>query len=490
MKFAFNELVLSQAKAPLLETLAKLAKQTHSAFYTPGHKRGQGIADNLANLLGKAVFNADLPELPQLDNLFAPESVIREAQNLASETYQAQKTWFLVNGSTCGIIAAILATCQSGDKIILPRNIHQSVISGLILAGAIPIFINPIYNSDWDLTYSITPENLQTTLQQHPDSKAVMIVYPTYHGICGDLEKIRKVTDSHNIPLLVDEAHGAHFNFHPQLPPSALSLGADLTVQSTHKVLGALTQASMLHIQGKSIAPQRLHQALSLLQTTSPSYLLLASLDAARQQMALQGKQLLSKTLDLATTARNALTQIPNLSVLTLEKPLPGFRYLDLTRLTVNVSQLGISGYEIDEILSQKFGVIPELPMLHNITFIITFGNTEADIEKLIAALKTIAVSCSHASPLLSSQMAFSVPTLVLSPRDAFFAEKNTIPFTESAGFVSGELICPYPPGIPVLMPGERITHEAIIYLQEVLALGGVISGCSDSRLQTIQIIV
>ena len=306
----------SQARMPILETLQALARQPDAAFYAPGHKRGQGIYQPLADFLGSSVFRADLPELPQLDNLLAPEGVIEEAQALAAETFGASRTWFLVNGSTCGIIAAILATCAAGDKIVLPRNSHQSAIAGLILSGAIPVFIYPEYDPKLDLTYSVTPEAVEAALKQHADAKAVMVVYPTYEGVCSDLAAIAQVTHQFNMPLLVDEAHGAHFAFHPHLPPSALATGADLTVQSTHKVLGAMTQASMLHIQGNRVDPQRITKALSLVQSTSPSYLLLASLDAARQQMALQGRELMTQTLQLAESARGGIAQIPGLSVL------------------------------------------------------------------------------------------------------------------------------------------------------------------------------
>jgi arginine decarboxylase len=284
-----NLSMLDQTTAPLLEALKIYTQQRHAPFYAPGHKRGQGIPQSLRDLLGASVFRADLPELPNLDNLFAPESVIQAAQELAAEAFGAEQTWFLVNGSTAGVMAAILATCATGDKIILPRNIHQSAIAGLILSGAVPIFINPEYDPTIDLAYSITPTAVAAALKRYPDAKAVMMLYPTYEGVCGDVSAIAQLTHQHNIPLLVDEAHGPHFAFHPDLPPSALSAGADLSVQSTHKVLGAMTQASMLHVQGNRIDRERLSKALQLVQSTSPNYLLLAYLDAARQQMALQG---------------------------------------------------------------------------------------------------------------------------------------------------------------------------------------------------------
>ncbi len=485
---------------PLLSALQALSAREHSAFYAPGHKQGRGINKNLANLLGKEVFKADLPELPELDNLFAPEGVILEAQNLAAKTFGAEKTWFLINGSTCGIIAAILASCGMGDKIILPRNIHQSAIAGLILSGAIPVFINPEYDPIEGLAYSITLEAVERALAQHPDVKAIMMLYPTYQGVCGDIVAIATVTHQYDIPLLVDEAHGAHFAFHPDLPPSALSAGADLTVQSTHKVLGAMTQASMLHIQGQRVRVPALNKALQLLQSTSPSYLLLASLDAARQQIASAGRELMTQTLELADTARNQLAELEELSILDnvarsaspVRGAQSGFTHLDRTRLTVNISQLGITGYEADEILHQQLKVTCELPLPQHLTFIISLGNTPQDIKNLTNALTKLVATSSltpHPSPLLPYPSSFILHPSSLIPRQAYFSPTETIAIEASRDRFCAELICPYPPGIPVLMPGEIITTEAINYLQQVLTLGGRITGCSDPNLKTIQVI-
>lgn len=521
----------SQTKTPLLDALCDRTNHPHSPFYAPGHKKGQGISGLLVDLLGAAVFRADLPELPELDNLFNPEGVIAEAQNLAAEAFGGEYTRFLANGSTCGIIAAIVATCGPGDKIILPRNIHSSAVSGLILSGAIPIFVNPEYNQDWDIANCITPESLAAALKQHPDTKAVMVVYPTYHGVCGDLRAIAEITHQFNIPLLVDEAHGAHFNFHPNLPESALSADADLTVQSIHKTLGAMTQASMLHVKGARIDIPKLNRALQLVQSTSPSYILLASLDAARQQIALHGEQLMKRTLLLAEKARSQIGEIPSLSVL---QPLntPGFTDLDKTRLTVKVSDLGITGFVADEILNSQFGVTAELPMPQHLTFIISLGNTESDIDYLVKGFTFLGrriplypppwgegrriplypplggkeeepplpppwgegrekredflhppLPHSPPAPLLDS------PHPPLSPREAFFSPMEIVAADKAVDRLSAELICPYPPGIPVLMPGEIIASKALKYLQQILADGGKITGCSDPSLQTLKVV-
>lgn len=493
----------SQAKTPLLDALRYYADRPHAAFYTPGHKRGAGISPQLRELLGDAVFRADLPELPQLDHLFSSTGAIAEAQQLAAAAFGADRTWFLVNGSTCGIMAAIFATCGDGDKIILPRNVHQSAISGLILSGAVPVFVNPEYDPDADLTHSITPAMVAAALRQHPDAKAVMMVYPTYYGACGEIGAISKITGDRNIPLLVDEAHGPHFAFHPDLPPSALSAGADLTVQSTHKVLGAMTQASMLHLAGNRIDPQRVSKALQLVESTSPSYLLLASLDAARQQMALHGERLMAQTLQLANDARTRINQMPGLSVLEAAQT-PGFFTLDLTRLSVNVTGLGLSGYEADLLFEGQHRVICELPSTQHLTFIVSLGNVRADIDQLVQAFAAISrqdgdrpvehkpwqdVSRKWKEELLHVHPSSFIIHPALSPRQAFFAPTETLPVERVDERICAEIVCPYPPGIPALMPGEPINLATLDYLQQVLALGGIITGCSDPTLKTLKVV-
>lgn len=485
--------MLNQNQTPLIDALKACTTRSHAPFYTPGHKHGAGISPLLTDLIGKDVFRADLTELAELDNLFTPQSVILAAQELAAEAFGAEKTWFLVNGSTCGIEAAILATCRMGEKIILPRNVHSSVISGLILSGAIPIFINPVYNSDLDIAYSITPEALKAALVQHPDTKAVLIVYPTYNGICGNLPAFVHLTHQYNIPLIVDEAHGAHFHFHSQLPISALTAGADLTVQSIHKTLGAMTQASMLHFQGKRIDIDRVNKALQLVQSTSPSFILLASLDAARQQMAIHGEKLISQTLELAEEARIKINQIPGLSTpLINSKKSPGFMDLDQTRLTVNVSKIKFTGFASEEILDKKFHVTPEFSSWQNLTFIISLGNTKTDIQKLIQGLNNLThviPLTSECQPCNSINDAVIASIMSISPREAFFANSEVIPIAETQERICAEIICPYPPGIPVLMPGEIITKSALEYLQEIQNMGGFISGCADETLQTVKVV-
>lgn len=476
----------SSPDLPLLTQLIAAAQREHAPFYAPGHKRGRGFSAAMAALLQQAAA-CDLPELPELDNLFAPEGVIEAAQDLAAATFGAERTWFLVNGSSGGLIAAMLAICGEGDKIILPRTVHRSVISGLILSGAMPVFLNPPYDGARDLSYGITPEAVAQALQEHPDARGVLVVYPTYQGVCGDLGAIASLTHAHGVPLIVDEAHGPHFGFHPDLPPSALSLGADLTVQSTHKVLGALTQASMLHGQGDRIPWTRLNRCLALIQTTSPSYLLLASLDAARAQMSDQGTDLMGQTLALSDRAHSHLAPIPHLDVLTMPDPaLPGFWQGDRTRLTLFVDRLGWDGFAVDDWLHTTQGVTAELPLARHLTFILSLGNTVADVDCLVAAMAKLPPR--EPLPPLPT-LTPPLPPILLSPRAASFAPTASVAIATAIGQPCGELICPYPPGIPVLMPGEEVTEGAIATLHQIKTLGGQLTGLSDPSLETLQII-
>jgi arginine decarboxylase len=473
---------------PLVRALEAWTDLDHAPFYTPGHKHGRGMGTDFADLLQSAGLKSDLPELPGLDNLAAPSGAIAESQALAAQTFGAKYTRYLVNGSTGGIIAAILATCQPGDQILLPRNIHRSAIAGLIHSGAVPIFGQPVYLPELDIAHSLTPESIKLALAAHPQIKAVLVVAPTYYGVCGDLAAMADIAHRHGIPLIVDAAHGAHLGFHPDLPPGALALGADLVVQSTHKLLGALTQAAMLHVNGELIDIDRVDRCLQILQTSSPSYLLLASLDSAQAQMAAYGRELLDHTLALTAKARSELCNIPGLLALDFTSIQVGCRYFDPTRLTITVDELGYSGYGADEILCEKYRVVAEMPSPRHLTFIISIGNRAWDIEMLIAGLRGLVQQALPPLKVLHSPLAIDVDLAVMTPREAFFAAQEMVPIEEAIGRIAAELICPYPPGIPVLLPGERITAESLGYLQYIQQLGGEIVG-GDTTLQAIRVV-
>ena len=481
---------------PLWNQLWRSAQRQTSPFHTPGHKQGRGILAALEEAWGTEVFRHDLPELPGLDNLLDPDGVIASAQALAAETFHADHTWFLVNGSTVGIMAAILAigtidsaprSTQTPPQILLPRTVHRSAITGLVLSGAQPIFLTPAYDTQWDLLAPLDAERVAAGLAQSPNCAAVFLVSPTYEGLCADVETIASLCHARQIPLIVDEAHGAHFGFHPNLPPRALDCGADVVIQSTHKTLGALTQAAMLHLKGSRIDPQRLRSALNLLHTTSPNYLLLASLDAARYQMATAGEQLWDQVLAVAQQCRTALeqTQIPCLNPKQL--PLP-VHHWDPSRITIATAPWGLTGFEVDEYLDQQTGVLAELVQISRLTFLFGLGHTPADSDRLVAALASLPVrpGTSKFSPAREPSLDLSdLPEIVTppcSPRAAQFAEQESVPLEEAIGRISASLVCAYPPGIPLLLPGEWISATAVANLQTLCQSKATLIGLPESE--------
>ncbi|MGD1858755.1 MAG: aminotransferase class I/II-fold pyridoxal phosphate-dependent enzyme [Leptolyngbyaceae cyanobacterium] len=483
---------------PLLTALAIAAAREHTAFYAPGHKRGQGASARLRDLLGSAALQADLPELPELDNLFAPSGPIAQAQTLAASAFGVESTHFLVNGTTCGLEAALLAVSRPGTTVLVPRNAHQSVLSALILSGAQPLYLTPLYDPPWDLAFGITASQVEQAWQQHPDIQAVVVVSPSYHGVCSNLAAIAQCVHRHAAVLIVDAAHGPHLSFHPELPLGAIAAGADIAVQSTHKVLGAMTQASMLHVQGTRVDRDRLAQALQLTQSTSPNYLLLASLDAARHQMATEGKALLSKTLAIAQRIRQSLSQLSTLTVLNSEHfrvHAPEFQ-LDPTRLVVDVSALGITGFAADEFLHEQQRVTAELPTLRQLAFILSLGNTLEDGDRLIAACKSLTQPIAQLPQTKASAAMMTLPLSTafltsppMTPREAFFAPAATVPLNDAVGAIAIDTVCPYPPGIPLLLPGEVITPAAIAQIQQIHNAGGMLTGNADFTWRTLRIV-
>ncbi|KAL7133789.1 hypothetical protein ABFS83_12G163700 [Erythranthe nasuta] len=479
---------------PLITALKSSAEQNAARFHFPGHNRGNAAPSSFTDLIGERPFLHDLPELPELDNLFSPEGPILEAQKRAAELFGASETWFLVGGSTCGVQTAIMATCLPGDTLVLPRNCHISAISGMVLSGAVPKYIVPEYHSDWDIAGGITPSQVEAAIEEVVQKEgrnpaAVFIVSPSYHGICSDIRKISQLCRNNKIPLIVDEAHGAHFGFHRHLPTSALAQGADLVVQSTHKVLCSLTQSSMLHLSGNFIDREKICRCLQTLQSSSPSYLLLASLDAARAQLSENPENIFDEAIRLAVGAKNGIKKIPGISVLDF-LDFPNFLGIDPLRVTVGMQGIGLSGFEADDILCRDFGVVPELVGTHSITLAFNLGTKREHVSRLVSGLKYL--SETYYSNVESAIEVKKVAVfdndikMVLSPRDAFFASKRKVVIEESVGEICGELICTYPPGIPVLFPGEFITEEAVEYLLFVKRKGATVTGAADRLLSSV----
>ncbi|CAM6126599.1 unnamed protein product [Calypogeia fissa] len=506
-------------QAPLLDALQKCAAQDTAAFHFPGHQRGFVAPPAMADSVSRAMFAHDLPELTELDNLFAPAGVIAEAQKKAAIAFGAGNTYFLVNGSTCGIQAAIMATCKPGDVLILPRNCHLSAISGMVLSGTLPWYVIPNYDSYWGVSHGVSREAIEIAIARVHSAGgrvgAVLIVSPTYYGVCSPIGDIAQVCFDNEVPLIVDEAHGAHFRFHEDFPSTALEQGADIAVQSTHKVLGSLTQSSMLHVkEGARVDQDLLLRCLQMVQSSSPSYLLLSSLDAARAQMSAAvdedvdsfNSQLLGPAVDLAAVAKQLLREVPNLVVMdedTIQGMGDDFAGLDPLRITVGLWRLSVNGYQADDVLRTEFGVICELPSMQSLTFAMNSGTTVRDIARLVEAMKALSIwfpkendnitmeeaaNNLHGDKNLIRPLLELPPTSALSPRDAFFCKTVKVDTDRAVGQISAELLCPYPPGIPVITPGEVITEEALAYLKAVMEKGGTVSGASDPNLYSISV--
>lgn len=484
---------MDQNNTPLFTAVKKYKDEKPAYFCIPGHRAARGIAAEWIEDVGEQIFGYDLTEAHGLDDLHAPEGVIKEAQDLTADLYGADKSWFLVNGTTCGNEAMLLSVLRPGDKVLLPRNVHKSMLMGLILSGAVPVWMMPEYIAPLQIFGGIRPEAVEKALRKDPSISAVALVSPNYYGMLSDISRIAAICHAHQIPLLVDEAHGAHLYFSDSLPKGALACGADLCVQSWHKVTSALGQSSVLHLRSDLVEKATVDAALKLVQSTSPSYLLMTSLDLARRELACHGKKQLDLLQQTASTVRNRIRQIPGLSCPGKELVGQyGICALDESRLTIDVSRLSLNGQELSDLLFSRFGVDLELAEEKIALAILTAANTSGDILRLLDALSAIAAEYHAASPV-QTPAEFStlsaLPPMVYPPRQAWFAHKKTIPFAQTIGQVSAEAVIPYPPGIPVLYPGEKITEEIWKMILHLKKQGCHFHGPIDLSLETIQII-
>nr|WP_221040569.1 aminotransferase class I/II-fold pyridoxal phosphate-dependent enzyme [Gelria sp. Kuro-4] len=454
-----------QEETPLFTALKKYLDAGVLPFHVPGHKQGRGLPE-FTNFVGPNVMGIDLTCMEDLDNICSPRGVIQQAEELAAEVWGADHAHFLVNGTTSGIQAMIMSVCAPGDEIILPRNAHKSAIGGIILSGARPVYIEPDIDDYFGIAMGISVERVARALQQHPHAKAVFVINPTYYGVASPLEAIIRLAHAYGAAVIVDEAHGAHLRFHPELPVSGAEAGADLVATSVHKLAGSLTQSSLLLVNEGRVDPKRVKAVLNLTQTTSPSYVLLASLDVARKQMAAEGRRLVDKALRLARRVRAQLAEVPGLVVLD-ETVLndSGCYAFDPTKIVVNARELGLSGHELEKLMRRHFGVQAELSDLYNALFLITIGDDEGLVERLVASLKTIAGRRERFNVVKYPTYLPELPEQVLSPEEAFYGETRSVPLDEAEGEVSAEMIMAYPPGIPLICPGERLSREVIDYI-------------------------
>ena len=468
-----------QNKVPIFDTLLGHAKRNVTSFHTPGHKNGKGIDPVLKEVTGDGLYKFDVTVFDEVDSLHDPVGPIKKAEELMAQAYGVKHSLFLVNGTSVGNIAMFLSACDPGDSIIVSRSSHKSIMGGIILSGVWPIWLQPTIDQNLDIIFNSTYEEIKQALEMYPEARAVFLTSPTYNGVATEVKKIADLCHRKGKILLVDEAHGPHLKFNDKLPMSAVDAGADLCVQSTHKILSALSQGSVLHHNSKLVDINRVKKIVSMLQTTSPQYLTLASIDLARRQAVLHGKEMFDKVIEAAEWARKEINEkIPNMRCLT-KADIKGRNFdLDLTKLTINVTKTGLSGYEVDEILAKQYNIQVDCSDTFNLIAIMGIGSDMDDVQKLVSALKEISKKYKGTQKNWILKIPSLATEMVMTPREVFLSHDiKKIPLAKSVGHVSAQVLTPYPPGIPVVIPGERISKEICDYLVEMASKGIRISG-------------
>lgn len=478
---------LDQNQAPIYEALVKLRKKRIVPFDVPGHKRGRGNPE-LVELLGEKCVGIDVNSMKPLDNLGHPISIIRDAEELAADAFGASHAFLMIGGTTSSVQTMILATCKAGDKIILPRNVHKSAINALVLCGAIPIYIEMSVDPKIGIALGLENDRVVQAIKDHPDAKAILINNPTYYGICSDLKGLTEMAHEAGMMVLVDEAHGAHLHFTGKLPISAMAAGADMAAVSMHKSGGSLTQSSLLLI-GEQMNPEYVRQIINLTQSTSASYLLMASLDISRRNLALRGKESFEEVIELSEYARHEINAIGGYYAYSKEL-IDGVSVcdFDVTKLSVYTQGIGLTGIEVYDLLRDEYDIQIEFGDIGNILAYISIGDRIQDIERLVGALADIKRLYSRdGKDLIAGE--YIQPELVLSPQEAFYSERKSLTLDESVGQVCGEFVMCYPPGIPILAPGERITREIVDYIQFAKERGCSLQGTEDPEVNHINVI-
>lgn len=478
---------LSQERAPIYEALERFKKMRVVPFDVPGHKRGRGNPE-LTALLGENCVQMDVNSMKPLDNLCHPISVIRDAEVLAAEAFHAAHAFLMVGGTTSAVQSMILSVVKRGEKIILPRNVHRSVMGALVLCGAIPIYVNPACDEKLGIPLGMRVSDVKKAIEKHPDAKAVLVNNPTYYGICSDLRSIVKLAHEHNMLCLADEAHGTHFYFGENLPVSAMDAGADMAAVSMHKSGGSLTQSSLL-LAGPAMTEGHIRQIINLTQTTSGSYLLLSSLDISRRNLALRGKESFARIVDLAEYARAEINAIGGYYAYSKELINGDSIFdFDVTKLSVNTLNIGLAGIEVYDLLRDEYDIQIEFGDLGNILAYISIGDRIREIERLVSALYEVRRRFSKSkSDLMSHE--YIDPQVAVSPQDAFYADKESLPIRETEGRVCSEFVMCYPPGIPILAPGERITKEILDYIEYAKEKGCSMTGPENPDIERLNVL-
>ncbi len=479
--------LVRQKSAPLYEALEEFRRRRVVPFDVPGHKRGRGNPE-LVNLLGEKCVGLDVNSMKPLDNLCNPVSVIREAEELAADAFGAAHAFFMVGGTTSSVQSMILSVCKSGQKIILPRNVHKSVINALILCGGIPVYVNPLIHERIGVALGMRFEEVKAAVQANPDAVAVFVNHPTYYGICSDLESITKLAHAHGMKMLVDEAHGTHLSFAEDLPIAGIKAGADMVAASMHKSGGSLTQSSILLLSDQ-IDHHHVRTIINLTQTTSASYLLLSSLDISRRNLALRGKESFAKVVRMAEYARDEINSIDGFYAYGREliDGVNVFDY-DVTKLCVYTQDIGLAGIEVYDLLRDEYDIQIEFGDIGNIMAYISIGDRIQDIERLVGALEDI--KRLHAKDAGGQNFTdFVIPEVVYSPQKPFHAEKETLAIKDTVGRVSAEFVMCYPPGIPILAPGELVSQNIIDHILFAREKGCSLQGAADPVVDFLQVI-
>ena len=476
-----------QMRAPVYEALEKLKKRRVVPFDVPGHKRGRGNPE-LVELLGEKCVSLDVNSMKPLDNLCHPVSVIKEAEELAAEAFRADHAFFMVGGTTSSVQGMVLSVCKAGDEIILPRNVHKSVINALVLCGAIPVYVNPEMDNRLGISLGMQVSEVEKAILEHPKAVAVLVNNPTYYGICSDLRSIVKVAHAHGMKVLVDEAHGTHLYFGENLPVCAMDAGADMASVSMHKSGGSLTQSSLL-LTGKNVNWEYVSQIINLTQTTSASYLLMSSLDISRRNLALRGKESFAKVAKMAEYARDEINAIGGYYAYGKDLINGGSVYdFDVTKLSVYTRDIGLAGIEVYDLLRDEYDIQIEFGDIGNILAYLSIGDRPQELERLVSALAEIRRRYQTDSSGLMNQE-YIDPEVVMSPQEAFYAETISVPIGSSAGCICSEFVMCYPPGIPILAPGEKITEDILEYIKYAKEKGCSMTGPEDPEIEYINIL-
>lgn len=478
----------SQNSTPLFDAVKRYVDSDVTPFHVPGHKHGRGISE-LRKYVGKRILEMDVNGMEDLDYANNPTGVISQSQKLLADAFGADNAYFLVNGTTSGVQAMIMSVCEPGSKIIIPRNAHKSTIGGIILSGAIPVYVQPVINKQLGIAMGVTTKSIEHAIKNNPHAKAVFIINPSYYGIASDLKSIVSLAHHHDMAVLVDEAHGAHMYFHCDFPMTAMQAGADISAVSIHKTAGSLTQSSALLLKSNLIDPNTVKKVMSLTYTSSASYLLMCSIDIARKQLAVNGRDILEKVLKLSRYAREEINKIRGLYAFGNELiGTPGCFAFDETKLSINIAGLGYTGYQLENKLRKEYNIQMELSDICNILAIISLGDRKQDLDLFINSLKDISAKAKPNTYPYQNALPDS-PEMVVCPREAFYSPKKTVSLENSIGEISGEMIMVYPPGIPLVCMGERITKDIIEYIKVLKNERCQIQGTADPYVNYVKVL-